>query len=449
MKVWFRSFFQLGLAIVSLAPVLLLGQIAPPELDMNRVINESYNFLKNREPDMTATEHALYVKIIPMVSENPEFALTLLENMMSDDESESAAFKFALGNVYMNSGRSVDGERYYRAAVEQYPDFLRAWMNLGIHFYSEDNFEEAVTCLTKSVELGNREAQTYGLLGYCLNQEGNPIAAEASYMQALTIAPAAHEWVEALLSLYLDTDQFVRSEAMLKQLLRLQPTKTESWQLYASVLTSQGREGEAIAVLDAALSLGVIGSEGTLLLGDLCFERSLYAEAVEAYGRVLNVSPALGTNRLLSVVTALIDEEQLDKAKEVLGSIDLLSLNTEEEIRYLQAAATLAVAQGSYGEAEDRFLQALDLDPLNGELLIQLANFYQGNGQFEKSAFAFEQALLDQSTAYRARLGLVKYNMDRRDFQRAANHLEAALRIEYSALLSEYLARIRTLDKTK
>lgn len=45
---------------------------AVPAADPNRIINESYSFLKEREPEMTETEYALYEKVIPMISAQPD-----------------------------------------------------------------------------------------------------------------------------------------------------------------------------------------------------------------------------------------------------------------------------------------------------------------------------------------------------------------------------------------
>src|SRR5690606_8806216 len=54
-------------------------------IDPTEIINESYNFRKEREPDMTAAEFALYERMSGMVDTNPEFALQLLETMLNDD----------------------------------------------------------------------------------------------------------------------------------------------------------------------------------------------------------------------------------------------------------------------------------------------------------------------------------------------------------------------------
>ena len=73
-------------------------EAAPIPLDFNakEYINGSYNFLLNREPEMTETEFALYEEVLPMVFDQPEVAITLLETMLADDDPESPAFSYVL-----------------------------------------------------------------------------------------------------------------------------------------------------------------------------------------------------------------------------------------------------------------------------------------------------------------------------------------------------------------
>ena len=98
-----------------LAPLAaaLLGPLAAepnPSADPKRIINESNGFLKEREPEMTEEEYALYQKVVTMLSSNPEFALKLLEAMITDKEPPSPAFEFIMGNAYYAAGMNDKSE---------------------------------------------------------------------------------------------------------------------------------------------------------------------------------------------------------------------------------------------------------------------------------------------------------------------------------------------------
>ena len=106
------------------------GVASEPKLDPKRIINDSNSFLKEREPEMTEEEYALYQKVVTMLSTNPDFALKLLEAMMSDKEQPSPAFHFILGNAYYAAGMNDKSEANYRSAVESYPTFLGPGLTL-------------------------------------------------------------------------------------------------------------------------------------------------------------------------------------------------------------------------------------------------------------------------------------------------------------------------------
>src|SRR4051812_10487742 len=63
-----------------------------PKLNPKRIINQSNSFLKEREPEMTGEEYALYEKVVTMLGSNPAFALKILQAMMTEKERPSPAF---------------------------------------------------------------------------------------------------------------------------------------------------------------------------------------------------------------------------------------------------------------------------------------------------------------------------------------------------------------------
>src|ERR1035438_10339115 len=152
--------------LVSLAVALRgVADASPPKLDPKRIINESNSFLKERDPEMNEEEYALYQKVVTMLASNPEFAVKLLEAMSSDKEQPSPAFQFILGNAYYAVSQNDKAELNYRNAVNRYPTFLRAWVNLGILYYSAGRYGEAVPCFSKAVVLGDRDSATHRVAG--------------------------------------------------------------------------------------------------------------------------------------------------------------------------------------------------------------------------------------------------------------------------------------------
>ncbi|MDD2762515.1 MAG: tetratricopeptide repeat protein [Opitutaceae bacterium] len=417
----------------------------PPKIDPKRIINESNAFLREREPEMTAEEYALYEKVSTMLASQPEFALKLLEAMMNDKEPPSPAFEFILGNAYYAAGQTGKAEASYRRAVKRYPSFLRGWSNLGVLYYSADKFAEAIPCFSTAVTLGDRDPATFGLLAYCLERQGNVVPAEMAYMQALSGEPANTNWMEGLLRIYVQGKQYGRAESLVKNLIKERPRETRYWLAYANILLEENRPLEAIAVLEAASGTGAAGPDELTMLADLYAGQRLVPEAVAAYRQAMVAMPALGEQKLIRFAEALIAGGLLPQAQEVLGSMKPEQLTPAGRIHYLQARSELFLAKKQWPEARQELQELLQQEPLNGKALLNLGLAYAGADDLPHATFAFEAACRIPESAYRANLELANLELRNRHYDRSVAHLEAALKIEHTDAVQNYLIRIKTL----
>jgi tetratricopeptide (TPR) repeat protein len=430
----------------SLAPAAVLAATktppAPP-LDPNRIINDSYAFLKDREPQMTETEYALYEKVVPMAATQPQFALTLLEGMVGDEDS-SAAFDFVLGNVYYEQKRLPEAESRLRRAVEKFPTFIRAWDNLGVLYFTDERYADAVPCFTKAITLGDMQARLYGLLAFSLLKSGSPVASEFAYMQAYTLDPANVDWIQGLLSAYLDAKQYASAETLLRKLVTLKPRETRFWMTLANVLVNESRKLDAAATLETAASLGLLDADGREVLGDLYTELELYPEAVSVYSALATTDPKLGIERLLRYANALIGESKLEPAEGILKKLES-GLPESFRVPYLQAWADLGMARDDHAQALDRLRELLKLDPLNGRALLAEGEIYENAGDAERATFAYEAATEVADSAYTAYLHLANIELTAQHYDEALASVEKALAIQKSPALEEHAARIRGL----
>jgi predicted Zn-dependent protease len=439
-----KSLLCLALVLPALAFSLEPPPAAAPKLDPKRIINESNSFLKEREPEMTAEEYALYEKVATMLSSQPEFALKLLEAMINDKEPPSPAFEFILGNAYYAAGQTDRAEASYQRAVKRYPSFLRGWSNLGVLYYSADKFTEAIPCFSTAVTLGDRDPATFGLLAYCLERRGNIVPAEMAYMQALSGEPANPNWMEGLLRIYIQGKQYGRAESLVKNLIKERPKETRYWLTYANILLEGNRKLEAIAVLEAAVGTGVAGPDELNLLADLYAEQRLVPEAVAIYQKILVPSPALGEQKLLHFAEVLIAGGQLPQAQEVLGSMKA-ELTPAGRISFLQAKSNLFIARKQWREARQELEELLKLAPLNGKALLSIGLSYAGEDDLPHATLAFEAACQIPESVYRADLELANIELKNRHYDKSVAYLEAALKIEKTDAVQNYLTRIKTL----
>ena len=421
-----------------------LGQQRSLKLDPKRIINESTGFLREREPEMTAEEYALYEKVVTMLTSNPAFALRLLEGMMNESEEPSPAFRFILGNAYYAAGDNAKTEESYRAAVDRYPSFLRAWNNLGVLYYSTDRFDEAVKAFSESVSLGDRDPTTYGLLGYSLEKENNLIAAEVAYMQALAGDPANADWQEGLLRICVQGRQLVRAEAIARSLIKNRPGEARFWLVLANVLLTGERRLEAMAMLELCAGVGVAGPDEMILLGDLYAERGLYPEALAIYTKLIKPDPATGEQKLLRLAQTHAAAGRPADATVALTALPA-TLTPAGRITRLLVQAQIARAAERWADAQRDLDAILAEQPMHGPALLALGGVHVAAGDDARAAFVFETALQVPDAAYRASLELANLELRARNYARSVAHLQRALGLEHSEEVADYLARVRTL----
>ena len=413
-------------------------------LDPKRIINLSNSFLKEREPEMTAEEYAIYEQVTTMLGTNPDFALKLLENMMSEKQTPSPAFEFILGNTYYAGGRIELAEKSYRSAVTRFPSFVRAWNNLGILYYSAGRFAEAIPCFSQSIVLGDRNPTTFGLQGCCLEREGDTISAINAFQQALSGDPLNTDWKEGLLRIYIDGHQYGAAEIVARGLIKLRPAEKRYWLTYANILLSAHRNGEALVLLEAASGTGVAGPDELALLGDLYVERNLLPEALAIYGKLYAAAPPQGEKKLVAYAQLLLGAGRLDDAQKALEPLAKV-VTPESRTTFLQTRASLFAARKQWAQARRELAALLAEDPLNGRALLLQGRAYAAEGDDAHAQLAFESAYRVPASLYHASLELANLELRQKHYPKVVEYLEQALAIEKTEPVSDLLQQVKTL----
>ncbi len=445
---WAQGFAALDSVRETQKAIDLSGLVEPltaePDVNPQRIINESFNFRKEREPDMTAAEFALYERLSGMVETNAAFALQLLETMLGDEDEDSAAFDLALGNLYYTESRMEEALARYESAVEKYPEFLRGWVNIAMIHYQNKDFARAATAFAKAINLGDRDAQTFGLLAFCMRQTGNTIGAEAAFMQAMTASPEDTNWIGGLLELYFVNQRYEQAEPLVRELVRIEPAKSENWMLYASLLVSLNRQLEAATHLEIARSIGVAQPNAIALLGDLYVGLGFIPEAIAVYESMPAGSSDLGTGRLITYARSLITKGNLDQARELMAKIPPSPKWEIAKPRYF-ALAELATAEENWEEAQLAFQGILQRDPLDPFALLGAGHVYVQSGDTARAEFTFDFALQVPESEHRACLEIANIALSENKLDRAVHFLNRADSLQPSSAIRNQVARINAL----
>ena len=417
------------------------GLVTAPQLDPNKIVNRSLGFLREREPEMSEVEYALYERMLPIVEAAPETALNLLETMLADDQPESAAFEFVLGNVYFTLKRMEGAEQHYRRAVQQHPTFLRAWVNLGAVLYAEQRFREAVECFSRAVALGDREASTFGLLASSLRSAGNVFAAESAYKQAMTADPQNPDWISGLLEIYLETEQHAPAAALARELVYNQPDEPRHWTLYASLLVRLERRVEAMAALQTAGEAGLLNPALWHMLADLYAEARLVPEAALAYQKSGDGPQG---DRAAGYAQALVEEGRLDEAAAILTALESAPA-PRDPAALLHLKGRLALARGDGPTARQQWEAGLRHDPLHGPTLLALAESHRATDELAQAELYLEQATQIPASAFMAHIQLAQLYLQLNDPSRAVRQARAAHTLQPADELQDFITRLNAL----
>ena len=186
---------------LSLAALLLAGSLGAQSANVDRIAREqwndpqfvkeflgSYGFLAGYEPKISEEEKQALRDLIDLIKASPKAAIQQLEPQIT--ESSSAAFDFILANLYFQEGNLGQAENYYKNAIEKFPDFRRAYKNLGLVQVQDGNFDAAIDTISKSLELGEVDGRAYGLLGYGYLTKKRYYPAETAYRKGRSVSPA-------------------------------------------------------------------------------------------------------------------------------------------------------------------------------------------------------------------------------------------------------------------
>jgi tetratricopeptide (TPR) repeat protein len=436
--------------------VFLLGcgfAIARPDasvstIDHARIIAGSSDLLKQQEPEMSPSEQAVYEKVAPILERRPAFALKLLTAMSTSsdpDQKPSPAFEFMAGNAFYSAGRYPEAEAKYRNAVERNPGFTRAWNNLGVLYYLQDRYADAVPCFSKSVSLGDRDPTTFGLLANSFEKSGNTVSAETAYMQALAADPANVSWMEGLLRIYMAGHQQAKAETLVRTLLKEHPGEARYWLAYVNLLLSAGRKMEATALLERMSATGLARDEDILLLGDLYAGQKMTPDALATFGRVLASQPELAEQKLLCYARVLNAEKAWMDALLVLDALSRTKLSPSGRIACLEIRADLEVGRNDWGTARRELEALLKEAPANGTAWLGLGRVCLAEAEPAKAVEAFEQAYRIPDSSYRASVELANIEYKNRHYKDCLAYLDHALGIQPSPALGNFRDQVRKL----
>ncbi len=346
------------------------------------------------EPDVTEDERERVQELLALIGEGSfDEAITRIARLRTD--ASTAVYEFLLGNIHFQADRLDEAAAAYLEAVRKYPNFRRAWKNLGLIRVKQQDFASALPALSKVIELGGGDGRTYGLLGFGYASTGDSIAAESAYRMAILLDPGTIDWKMQLGRALFMQQRYADAAALVAALLGQNPAEPNLWILQANAFIGLGEPRRAAENYEMVDKLGASTVDTLNMLGDIYINEGLFDAAVATYDRAMEMDLDSRPERALRAARVMVAQGAYAPTKTMVQAIkDLYGYTLEDADRkeLLRVEARIAVAEGA-GEEQVRILEEIiRLDPLDGDALLLLGQHHHRQDEAERAIFYFERA---------------------------------------------------------
>jgi tetratricopeptide (TPR) repeat protein len=169
---------------------------------------------------------------------------------------------------------------------------------------------------------------------------------------------------------------------------------------------------------------------------DLSVDTYLGAERSDLVKRISEV--------LLSV-RFLVEKNEVDEARRLFDKIGFLDTywKIEDRTRFLLLESTFAKHDGDTTLEEAKLVEALENDPLNGEVLILLGSLHSERGEKAKAMYYFERAYGSETHEYDALILASQALIDEKRFSESLELLQRASLKKPSSELKSLIGQVK------
>jgi tetratricopeptide (TPR) repeat protein len=327
------------------------------------------------------------------------------------DQHADAYYDFTMGHYYQqeyeitshdeDASKSID---FYKKAFAIDPNSQQIGDELAeIYFQSQrirDAVQEAQSMLAKDPDnlsarrlLARIYVRTLGDLSDTSGQKDTIARAAEQYREIVRLDPAdtdAALWLARLYRLQNDHD---KAETVLRGLLAREPDNESAIEQLTQLLLDEGKSGDAISFLQAALKRSAVPRLWDLL-GDAYNQIHDLPNAEQAYRKASEAQPD-DINHRRGLAQTLLNEEKYPEALEQYQR--LAEMDSDNPDNYLRLAE-IYLQTKQFDKAEQNVLQAKQRAPGNLEVIYYESTIYEAEGRYDDSI----RVLSDAVTAVKA-----------------------------------------------
>lgn len=411
-----------------------------------------YAFDQQINPQISAEEAELFKQVAASARFGTSEAIRILEPAILPESS--AALDYTLGSLYLQQGRTSAAIRKYEDAIRKFSNFYRAYKNLGLAYLQGGNYQQALDNIVKAVEIAGGDAQLYGFMGFCYLNLGRATLALDAYRLALLLEPDSRDWRIGKLKSLLDTNHNVEAIAMLGEMLKANPNDADMLMQQANAYLRINESEKAAANLELVDMMGKSTPTSLVLLGDLYVNREMTDLAARYYERAVN-SNELDPARALRLANVIAYRDEPADAARFIANVEQRygsRWTDADQLKILNLKAQTALANGQADQAAEFLKQVTTRDPLNGDALITLGNYYRDKGEVELAAEQFKNAasIPDNNTVVvRALHQHARLMVAERNYRQAIDLFSRAQDLDPRSYVADYIDKLRAAIRSQ
>lgn len=409
----------------------------------------SYGFQAEIEPKMNDIERQQMEKLSAVMGEDLSGAGRALAEVTTKEST--ALFDFTLGNIYLQTERSDAAIAAYKSAIAKFPSFRRAHRNLGMVLAQKEQHDEALKSLARAVELGDNQGSTFGLLGFSYTAKGDFVSAESAYRQAILLQASVNDWKLGLARVLLKQEKAAEAAALFNELSRQSPERIEFWTGAAASYLALKQPIKAATTYEILARMGKATTDMMTTAGDIYVNESLYNLAAGAYTRALELDTAGGLAKSLRAAEILASRGGVEQAKLLTDRIARTFENMDAESRkaFLKVEARIALASEADDKSAELLKEVIALDPMDGDALLLLGQYYTRKGEVDAAIFQYERAQSIEKFEADAKIRHAQLLVQKSKFADAIPLLKRAQELKPRESVARYLEQVERLAKSR
>lgn len=219
-----------------------------------------------------------------------EQAETLCRAVLDNDITNAKAWQLR-GLIATRGARYADAADHFRQATLHDPEDAASYTNLSVALLSLGKTDEALTALSRSVELDPASPDAHLNLASCYLNHDRPAEAMDSAAHALSLRPDWPKALGVLASALLEQKDFEKAIELATRAIALDPTLAIGHRAMADILLQRRDFDGAFACFEKVLSLGSGDAKTYNNYGLLLTRLGRYDEAIIAYEEAVALAP--------------------------------------------------------------------------------------------------------------------------------------------------------------